>query len=65
MKKLEAIRQAVADYMRSEGCSCCQDREAHQQHRARLGELLGVPQVDDWYDFTPFRTTDRDSEVQK
>ena len=59
-KELDALRTAVADYMRSEGCSCCQDREAHKKHRARLGELLNVGSEDGWHDFTPFRSESRE-----
>jgi hypothetical protein len=53
-----AIRQAVADYMCSEGCSCCRDIDAHKKHKARLGKLLGVPMYSDKssYDFPKFQT---------
>jgi len=44
---LKAIRQAVADYMRSEGCTCCQNIEAHKEAEARLATLLEVPPYDD------------------
>lgn len=53
---LKAIRNAVADYMYSEGCSCCQNREAHEINRERLAKLLKVPKKDDWYNFGPYRT---------
>lgn len=54
----EAIRQAVANYMGSEGCSCCQDIDKHKEHKARLGELLNVPKYSDGsgYDFLKFRS---------
>jgi excinuclease UvrABC ATPase subunit len=47
------IRKAVADYMSSEGCSCCGDYEAHKDHKNALGVLLDVPKYDDdsGYDF--------------
>lgn len=45
--KIGEIRQAVADYMRSEGCSCCRDSEAHERHEERLGKLLRVPKYSD------------------
>ena len=47
------IREAVANYMRSEGCSCCQDIKGHRQHKKRLAELLNVSMYDDGsgYDF--------------
>jgi hypothetical protein len=56
--KLEEIRKAVADYMSSEGCSCCQNVEAHQRHAAALAKLLHVPKYEDGsgYDFSRFRT---------
>lgn len=41
------IRTAVADYMRSEGCSCCRDSEAHRINAARLAKLLKVPAYPD------------------
>lgn len=44
---LAQIRQAFADYTQSEGCSCCQDHDAHEQHARRLGELLQIPRYDD------------------
>jgi len=55
---LADTRQAVADYMRSEGCSCCQDREAHKEHEKRLAELLKVEMYDDesGYDFGKYRS---------
>lgn len=52
------VRQAVADYMWSEGCSCCQNVEAHEEHTKRLAELLDVPMYGDGsgYDFHRFRS---------
>lgn len=35
----EEIREAVADYMRSEGCSCCRD-DNHGENAERLALLL-------------------------
>jgi len=54
---LKEIRQAIADYMDSEGCSCCQGDD-HAKHERRLAELLDVPLYDDksGYDFTRFRS---------
>jgi hypothetical protein len=58
-KSFEKIRTAIANYMESEGCSCCQDTDAHEANTKRLANLLGVPLYEDGsgYDFTPFRTT--------
>jgi len=55
---LEDVRQAVADYMQSEGCSCCSDRDAHKAAERSLAILLGVPPYDDesGYDFDRFAT---------
>ena len=55
---IEAIRTAVADYMRSEGCGCCRDHEAHEKSAEQLAELLNVPAYSDnsGYDFYRFRT---------
>ena len=44
---LEEIRVAVANYMRSEGCSCCQNIEDHEVHTAKLAALLQVPPYSD------------------
>jgi hypothetical protein len=57
--ELKAIRAAVADYMWSEGCSCCEDTEAHGKHRETLAKLLKVPKRDDWHDFSKYRSPDR------
>ena len=58
MTKLAEIRHAVADYMRSEGCSCCQDTDAHRKAEARLAKLLRVPKYKDGsgYDFGKYET---------
>lgn len=44
---LAEIRRAVADYIKSEGCSCCQDRDAHKEASERLGKLLKVKKYSD------------------
>lgn len=52
------LRQAVADYMYSEGCSCCENVDAHVEHKKRLAELLEVAPYSDnsGFDFTPYRS---------
>lgn len=57
-KTIETIRRAVADYMQSEGCSCCRDSEAHKEHAAALAKLLKVPKYKDGsgFDFGRFKT---------
>ena len=55
---LKEIRRAVADYMKSEGCECCQDIEPHKKHTEILAKLLKVPMYPDksGYDFSKFTT---------
>lgn len=57
MTVLEQIRTALADYIASEGCSCCQNKEAHDEAAARLAALLDVPAFTDGsgFDFWKFR----------
>lgn len=57
-EKMQQVRQALADYIRSEGCSCCQNVPAHQAAAERLAKLLDVPRFDDnsGYDFWSFAT---------
>jgi len=56
---IAAIRTAVADYMESEGCSCCQDVNAHKQHEKVLAKMLRVKAYSDksGYDFRRYRTS--------
>ncbi|MCK9544793.1 MAG: hypothetical protein M0R03_22485 [Novosphingobium sp.] len=58
IKERNELRQAVADYMCSEGCFCCQNIEAHKLHTKRLAELLDVPMYSDksGYNFYQFRS---------
>ena len=55
------IRRAVADYMGSEGCSCCRDIDRHREDKKRLAKLLRVPEDKSigWYDFSKFRSSRR------
>lgn len=52
------LRRAVADYMYSEGCSCCRDIDAHTNALVRLAEMLDIPKFSDGsgFDFYKFRT---------
>jgi hypothetical protein len=52
------LRQAVADYMSSGGCSCCQNTEAHDEAKKRLAKMLGVPKYSDGsgFDFYRFKS---------
>lgn len=52
------IRRAVADYMQSEGCSCCRDTPTHEVNAERLAKLLGVPKYSDGigFNFSKFKS---------
>lgn len=50
------VRTAVAEYMHSEGCGCCSNREKHDADRATLAKLLRIRKKDNWYDFSKYRT---------
>ena len=54
---IEKIRQAVADYMESEGCGCCSNAEVHEKHKEALGKMLRVEKYPDGsgYDFGKYR----------
>lgn len=49
------VRKTVADYVRTEGCSCCEGSR-HPEVKSRLGKLLGVPMFSDksGYDFSKY-----------
>lgn len=53
----KAVRQAVADYIQSEGCGCCESYR-HSDHKAKLAKLLRVPKYHDGsgYNFPKFKT---------
>jgi len=52
------VRELIANYMRSEGCSCCSDSEAHYINKKLLGELLDCGKYDgeDDYNFHQYAT---------
>lgn len=58
MSLLTDVRKAVADYMQSEGCSCCRDISQHELDTELLGRLLKVPKYSDGsgYNFDKFAT---------
>lgn len=62
-KEIAQIRQALADYMWAEGCSCCRNEEAHKEAAERLAKLLRVPKYTDGsgHDFYKFRTGAKDA----
>ena len=51
------VRQAIADYMSSEGCDCCRGAD-HDKHAEVLAKLLKVPKYSDssGHDFGRFRS---------
>lgn len=55
--ELESIRRLVADYMYSEGCSCCRGSD-HEKHKEHIALTLRVPQFKDksGWNFYKFRT---------
>ena len=57
-KIINKIRKLIADYMSSEGCSCCEDTEKHNEVKSKMAKLLNVPMYKDksGYDFKKFRT---------
>jgi len=50
------IRTAVANYISSEGCSCCEG-DNHEKHQKKLAKLLDVPKYEDGsgYNFSLFK----------
>lgn len=55
------IRRAIADYIWSEGCSCCEDTDMHKEHEKHLALLLSVPMYRDksGYNFCKFKSKER------
>jgi hypothetical protein len=53
---IKKIRQAVANYIRSEGCSCCENIDKHNKYKKILAKLLNVPMYKDksGYDFSKY-----------
>ena len=58
---LEQIRQAFADYYKSEGCSCCRDESKHNEAEKRLAELLKPDMYEDGsgFNWNLYASTDR------
>lgn len=54
---LAQIREALANYIASEGCSCCQNIRRHDEAKAVLGRLLRVKKFSDGsgYDFWAYQ----------
>ncbi len=58
MIKIKTIKQLIADYMASEGCSCCESTEEHDIVKEKLARLLHIPKYKDGsgYDFGKYRS---------
>lgn len=52
------IKNAIADYVASEGCFCCENTEEHQKAKLRIAKLLRIPKYDDGsgFDFGKYET---------
>lgn len=52
------MRRLIADYMSSEGCSCCRNTDAHERHTEALAKTLHVRKYSDGsgYDFAKHRS---------
>jgi len=52
------LRNAVANYIGSEGCSCCENIDDHKEHKEHLAKLLDVEPYEDnsGYDFYKYMT---------
>lgn len=55
------IRRALADYIASEGCSCCRDEAKHDEAATRLAKLLRVKKYADGsgYNFHAYQTKNK------
>ena len=42
-KRVKELGKLFAEYRSSEGCSCCEDTDTHNEIEQNLGELLNVP----------------------
>lgn len=63
LKRFRAkMRVALANYMWSEGCSCCENTDKHDEQKAVLGKMLNVPKYDDGsgYEFSRYRDRPHD-----
>lgn len=60
---LAELRRAFADYVSSEGCSCCQNTEAHAEAMARMGQLLSLEPYDDGSGYNVYVHSTRNNPV--
>ena len=62
LKKFKGeVRAAVANYIYSEGCSCCQGAD-HGEHEKKIAKLLSVPKYEDGsgYNFGKYKTEEKE-----
>lgn len=61
MKLTIEIAKAFAEYVRTEGCSCCQDVDGHKEAEKVLAKLLKCPKYHDGsgYDWGSFNTLEQ------
>lgn len=45
--ELRELQEAVIAYVKSEGCDCCRDYDAHKEAKGKLGKLLKFEKYDD------------------
>lgn len=57
-KLIKEIRTAFADYVATEGCSCCRDIDGHKEAMDRLGKLLKMTKYKDrsGYNYGKYKT---------
>ena len=55
------LRKALAEYIHSEGCSCCENTKEHDKAATKLANLLNVPKYKDGsgHDFDRYRRKDK------
>lgn len=46
-ERLIAAKKAFSDYVKSEGCSCCRDTEAHEKAAEKIAAALGFGKYKD------------------
>ena len=52
------LRKAIANYIATEGCSCCRDTDGHDSSLSVIANLLNVPKYSDGsgYNFDKYET---------
>ena len=55
-ERLIEAKKAFSDYVKSEGCSCCRDSEAHEKAAAKIAAALGFEKYADGSGFDFYST---------